>query len=110
MKKTTWIIIGLSVCVVVLAAALGVVLSQKKTETIFVREPDPYTSHFMFSKPWQEFYLSRLPKLQLNYVTRIGPNITILPAQKGVFLYHNGKVYGMSSEISKNELLINWLK
>lgn len=39
MKKTTWVIIGLSVCVVVLAAALGVVLTQKKTEIIIVKEP-----------------------------------------------------------------------
>lgn len=39
MKKTTWVIIGLSVCVVVLATALGVVLTQKRTETIIVREP-----------------------------------------------------------------------
>jgi len=38
MKKTTWAIIGLSICVVVLAAALGVVLLQNKAETIFVRE------------------------------------------------------------------------
>ncbi len=40
MKKTTWVIIGLSVCVVVLAAALGVVLTQKKTEIIIIREPE----------------------------------------------------------------------
>ena len=50
MKKTTWVIIGLSICVVVLSTALGVVLLQKKTETIIVREPDPYTSSI---KPWQ---------------------------------------------------------
>jgi len=34
MKKTTWVIIGLSICVVVLATALGVILFQNKTETI----------------------------------------------------------------------------
>ncbi len=40
MKKTTWVIIGLSICVVVLAAALGLVLLQNKTEKTIVKESD----------------------------------------------------------------------
>ena len=39
MKKTTWVIIGLSVCVVVLAAALVVVLTQRQAETVITKEP-----------------------------------------------------------------------
>ena len=42
MKKTTWVIIGLSVCVAVLASALGIVLTQQQTETIMAKEPDLY--------------------------------------------------------------------
>ena len=60
MKKTTWAIIGLSVCVVALSIALVVVITQKKTETIIATEPD----HFMYEarnimrvmyppRPWQ---------------------------------------------------------
>lgn len=66
MKKTTWVIIGLSLCVVVLATALGVVLLQTKTETIIVRESDPYISSVLFSKPWQKFTLAPRPIEAIN--------------------------------------------
>lgn len=42
MKKTTWIIIVLSVCVVILATSLGIVLIQQQTETLIVKELDLY--------------------------------------------------------------------
>ena len=54
MKKTTWVIIGLSVCVVVLATALGIVLMQKEAETITVNEPDFYKRFEIFSEPLLE--------------------------------------------------------
>ena len=72
MKKTTLVIIGLSLCVVVLSTALGIVLLQNKTDTIIVSEPDPYTSSI---KPWQ-FSLS--------------PRIFIVPGVPG-------KVVGLKS-------------
>jgi hypothetical protein len=59
MKKTTWVIIGLSVCVVALSIALVVVITQKKRETIiatepdlFVYEPDNVINVEVVSKPW----------------------------------------------------------
>ena len=59
MKKTTWVIIGLSVCVVALSIALVVVLTQKKTETTILTEPDllPYEPNNVINvevvpKPW----------------------------------------------------------
>jgi hypothetical protein len=58
MEPTT--IIGLSLCVVILATALGVVLTQKKTETIIVRKPDLYKSIKIFSGSWQKSYSFRI--------------------------------------------------
>ena len=58
MKKTTWVIIGLSLCVVVLAAVVGILLFQKKTETIIIKEPDPYTSSLNSYRPWYSFSLA----------------------------------------------------
>ena len=66
MKKTTWVIIGLSICVVVLSTVLGVVLLQKKTETIIVREFNPDTSNALFNKPWPEFTLAPRPIDAIN--------------------------------------------
>jgi hypothetical protein len=54
MKKSTWVIIGLSVCVAVLATALGIVLIQKEAETITVNEPDFYKRIEIFSEPLLE--------------------------------------------------------
>ncbi len=54
MKKTTWVTIGLSFCVVVLAAVLGIVLMQKEAETITVNEPDFYKRFEIFSEPLLE--------------------------------------------------------
>lgn len=94
MKKTTWVIIGLSLCVVVLSTALGIVLLQNKTETIIVSEPDPYTSSI---KPWQ-FSLS--PRIYKRYYwgesyrksepVQIGPTRYIIPGVPG-------KVVGLKS-------------
>ncbi len=66
MKRTTWVIISLSICVVVLSTALGIVLLQQKTETIIVREANPYTSSVLFSKPWQQFTLAPRPIDAIN--------------------------------------------
>ena len=82
MKKTTWIILGLSVCVLVLGAALGVVLSQKKTEIIYVNEPDPYTSSFIYVKPWQRFSIRPFPRYSILYYNQ-------LPLEKGTVVYYN---------------------
>ncbi len=63
MKKTTWAIIGLSICVVVLAAALGVVLLQNKAETIFVREIEGDSSSDIseaLQKKIDSFYIAPL--------------------------------------------------
>ncbi len=55
MKKTTWVIIGLSICVVVLASALGIVLSQNKPETIVWRDSAIHNSiSEIFSEPGQK--------------------------------------------------------
>ncbi|MFC2167079.1 hypothetical protein ACFLQZ_03860 [Acidobacteriota bacterium] len=78
MKRTTWVIISLSLCVVVLASALGIVLLQKKTETIIIREPNAYTSHYLNIKPWQNFSLAPRP-ISINQ-------------RKGLTVYHNDKV------------------
>jgi len=104
MKKTTWVIIGLSICVVVLSTALGVVLLQKKTETIIVREPDLYTSSNIFSEPWQKrnsFSLAPFPRNSILYYNTLDYNRGSL--QKGVTLYHNGRVYTYSIGNKKNE-------
>ena len=53
MKKTTWAIIGLSICVVALSIALVIVITQKKTETIVTTEPDHFRTIKAFTEPWQ---------------------------------------------------------
>lgn len=60
MKKTTWVIISLSICVVVLATALGIVLMQKEAETITVNEPDFYKRFEIFSEPLLERHSFRI--------------------------------------------------
>ena len=93
MKKTTWAIIGLSVCVVVLASALGVVLLQKKTETIILSEPDTYTISFRpFKNPWQNFYIDPF-KYKDFYNSRIKVYLGSEHSQKGIYTYHNGRIY-----------------
>lgn len=49
MKKTTWMIMGLSVCVAVLAAALVFVLAQISAEKIIAKEPVPLLKSRSFS-------------------------------------------------------------
>ena len=78
MKKTTWVIIGLSLCVVVLASALGIVLLQKKTETSIVGGSDTYKFSFLDIKPWKNFSLSRRPIQNLE--------------RKGLTVYKNGNI------------------
>ena len=53
MKKTTWVIISLSVCVVALSIALVVVITQKKTETTISTELYDFTFMKLAPKPWQ---------------------------------------------------------
>ncbi len=98
MKKTTWAIIGLSICVVVLATALGVVLFQQKTETIIVREPDFDSSSKISSELQQiieSFYISPLhyDNNDFNYLA----NAVLKSAQfkTGNVLYHNNQMYGV---------------
>jgi hypothetical protein len=50
MKKTTWVIIGLSVCVVILATALVVVLTQRQAEAIMEIEPLLQNRSFSISR------------------------------------------------------------
>ena len=52
MKKTSWAIIGLSVCVVVLSIALAVVITQKKTETTISTELYDFSPMKFTPKPW----------------------------------------------------------
>lgn len=104
MKKTTWVIIGLSICVVVLSTVLGVVLLQKKTETIIVSESGPYTSSI---KPWQ-FSLSPFrsniyaPYFNAEaYIKSHPEKVYIIPGKrKGLKVYPNVKVttYVVSKE------------
>ena len=97
MKKTTWVIIGLSVCVVVLATALGIVLTQKQTEIVIVREPDPFTSSsmtikpLMSVKPWHRFYLAPY-NYKPFYMTK--PFRAHRLEGTTVVVYHNGRFYG----------------
>ena len=59
MKKTTWVIIGLSVCVVVLSIALIVVITHKKTEPIISTELYDFPHRSFAPKPWlQTFSIS----------------------------------------------------
>ena len=53
MKKTTWVIIGLSVCVVALSIALVVVITQTKTTAILTDEPDNIIRVMYAPKLWQ---------------------------------------------------------
>ena len=78
MKKTTWVIIGLSLCVVVLSAALGIVLLQQKTETSIVGGSATHTSSFLDIKPWENFSLSRRPIQNFE--------------RKGLAVYKNGNI------------------
>ncbi len=82
MKKTTWVIIGLSLCVVVLSIALGVVLSQNKPETFAWRDSDFYNSiREIFSEPGQ--------KRWVGGITQVDSDVVILyhyqPAESGTF-------------------------
>ena len=52
MKKTTWAIIGLSVCVVALSIALVIVITQKKTETAFSTDLYDFSNMKIIPKPW----------------------------------------------------------
>ena len=53
MKKTTWVIIGLSVLVVALSIALVIVITQKKTETIVTTELYDFPHRSFAPKSWQ---------------------------------------------------------
>ena len=95
MKKTTWVIIGLSLCVVVLSTALGIVLLQKKTETIIVREPDAYTSSYSDIKPWQfslSPFRSNIYARYFNAEAYFNPGNVFIVPRKGITVYHNDKV------------------
>ncbi|MCJ7579213.1 MAG: hypothetical protein MUP98_01615 [Candidatus Aminicenantes bacterium] len=108
MKKTTWAIIGLSICVVVLSTALGIVLLQQKTDTIIVRGPDLLTSSKIFKVPWQEtFSLAHRP---LKEIYNNGPYIFYYDVGPNTTVYHTGKAYGVSIGIKKNEIKKNEIK
>ena len=51
MKKTTWVIVCLSICVVVLAAALVIVLTQKQPEPVKPTESLLSSRSFSLSGP-----------------------------------------------------------
>ena len=54
MKKTTLVIIGLSICFVILATALGIVLTQKKTETFARIDKDFYNSIYKIFSAYEK--------------------------------------------------------
>jgi hypothetical protein len=62
MKKTTWVIIGLSICVVALSIALVLVITHKKTESIisteadFSYEPSNIINVMVDPKPWLQTF------------------------------------------------------
>lgn len=56
MKKTTWVIIGLSFCVVALSIALAVVITMKKTEPAFSTELYDFSNVRFAPKPWLPGY------------------------------------------------------
>ncbi len=69
MKKTTWVIIGLSVCVVALSIALVVVITQKKIEPAFSTELYDFSHMKIVPKPWLErsFSISRINAKMTGY-------------------------------------------
>ena len=90
MKRTTWVIIGLSLCIVVLAAMVGILLFQKMTETIIIKEPDPYTSSLNSYRPWYSFSLApHNNRNPFNYknLYLIRTFTTTETEQRGAFLY-----------------------
>lgn len=98
MKKTTWVIIGLSLCVVVLATALGVILLQNKTEPLIVSEPEDDSLSKRSNELQQiieSFYISPLhfDNNDFNYFA----NAVLKSGQlkMSTVLSHNNQMYGV---------------
>ena len=90
MKKTTWVIIGLSVLVVALSIALVLVITQKKTETIIATELYDFSHRSFAPRIWQP---SSSFSLRSDYTKT-----------KTFYYYYgtNSKVYSISeSELDK---------
>ncbi len=98
MKKTTWAIIGLSICFMVLATILGIVLLQQKTDTLIVREPDHDSSSEISSELQQiieSFYISPLHSDNNDYNYLANAVLKSAQLKKGNVLYHNNQMYGV---------------
>lgn len=98
MKKTTWVIIGLSVCVVVLATALGIVLVQNKAEIFGLRVPEPDTSSQISSEVRQmidSFYISPFRPKNAAYYPYVETYFVSDPLKKSLIVGHNYYMYGV---------------
>jgi len=87
MKKSTWVIIGLSLCVVALSTALGVVLTQKKAET----SPP-------FDKPWEKSF-SLAITLPSPFVTKL---YHYNPPESGILEEYSSPIFPGKVAFSKD--------
>ncbi len=104
MKKTTWVIIGLSICVVILSTALGVVLLQQKTDTILVREPDLDSSNKISSELKQiieSFCIRPLGLDNSDFYYLANAVLKSGQLKMGGPLYHNNQMYGVPTVLIK---------
>lgn len=98
MKKTTWAIIGLSLTVLILATALGVVLFQKRTETSIVRASEDESSSTMSSEVQQiidSFHISPCIPADYAYIPNAKAFIESESLKIGSVVYHNNQMYGV---------------
>ncbi len=97
MKKTTWVIIGLSICVVALSTALGVVLLQQKTDTILVRESKDDSSSTISEELRKRIESFNINPRRPNDAVYFNPEtyIKYTSEKMGHVLYHNNQVYGV---------------
>jgi len=98
MKKTTWIIIGLSVCVVVLATALGIVLLQNKAEIPGMRAPESDTSSQVSNEVRQmidSFYIAPHRSEYPAYYPYVKAYVVSALLKKSVIVGHNNYMYGV---------------
>ena len=98
MKKTTWIIIGLSVCLLVLATTLGIIHLQKRTETIFVSESEDDSSSKISSELKQiieSFYIRPLHFTNNDFSYLANAVMKSGQLKMGGPLYFNNQMYGV---------------
>lgn len=99
MKKTTWVIIGLSICVVVLATALGIVLTHKKADTTVRIDQDFYDSIYKIFTANERVYTLK------EFKEKIAPmGITKADSDVVVLLYYRPPQSGKLEENISNDL------